>query len=191
MGIKTEIIEYDDPSLVAAKEMLKKNKDFVIHVNLSYSQLEKPDFVDMVAKLLKDLDFPGEHLCLEITERCRLLDLELLKNVAVNLEAMGILVALDDFGTGFSSIGILKEIPINITKIDRSFILKIEESEKDRELIRNFAGFIHGFNSKICVEGVETKGMIDNLRKINVDSFQGYYYGKPLPLDQLLTWKKK
>lgn len=145
----------------------------------------------MIARLLKNLDFPANHLCLEITERCRLLDLDLLKNVAVNLEVMGVLVALDDFGTGFSSIGILKDIPNNITKIDRSFVLRIEENEKDRELIRNIAGFIHGFDSKICVEGIETKGMINILRNYNIDSFQGYYYSKPLPLDELMNWKKK
>ena len=177
-------------ALIATKKMLAKNKNFVINVNLSYAQLERPDFVDMVARLLKEIDFPANHLCLEITERCRLLDIDLLKNVAVNLESMGVLVALDDFGTGFSSIGILKDIPINITKIDRSFVLKIEENENDRELIRNIAGFVHGFGSKICVEGIETKGMVNILREFNVDSFQGYYYAKPLPFDQLMKWKK-
>ena len=175
-------------AILAAKQILKKNPDFVINVNLSYTQLEKPDFVDMVLHILNDLEYPPEHLCLEVTERCRLLDLELLKNVVVSLRARGILIALDDFGTGFSSIGILKEIPINIIKIDRSFVRMIEESEIDRQIVRNIADLASIFSAKVCVEGIETAGMRDILNHYHVESFQGYYYAKPLVFEQFLAW---
>lgn len=176
-------------SILAAKQVLKQNPGFVINVNLSYTQLEKPDFVDMVLRILNDLGYPPEHLCFEVTERCRLLNLDLLKNVVVNLKARGILVALDDFGTGFSSIGILKEIPINIIKIDRSFVQMIEENEIDRKVVRNIADLASIFGSKVCVEGIETEGMRDILKRYHVESFQGYYYAKPLLLEQFLNWK--
>ena len=105
---------------------------------------------------------------------------------------MGVLVALDDFGTGFSSIGILKDIPINITKIDRSFVLKIEENENDRELIRNIAGFVHGFGSKICVEGIETKGMVNILREFNLHLiFRKLYLHLHNYLIALMIWAVK
>ena len=176
-------------SVLAAKQILQRDPGFVINVNLSYTQLEKPDFTDMVLKILNELDFPPDRLCLEVTERCRLLDLELLKNVVANLKSTGILVALDDFGTGFSSVGILKEITFNIIKIDRSFVKMIEESDIDRKLVQNVAALASIFSAKVCAEGIETDGIRDILKSFNVDSFQGFYYGKPLPLEQLLAWK--
>jgi EAL domain-containing protein (putative c-di-GMP-specific phosphodiesterase class I) len=176
-------------SILTAKHMLKLDPDFIINVNLSYTQLEKPDFVDMVLRILQELEFPPEHLCFEVTERCRLLDLELLKNVLVSLKSRGILVALDDFGTGFSSVGILKEIPVNIIKIDRSFVRKIEENEIDRKLVKNIADLAFIFSAKVCVEGIETMGMRDILQSYHVESFQGYYYAKPLPIEQFLKWR--
>ena len=176
-------------SILAAKQILNRHPDFIINVNLSYTQLEKPDFVDMLLHILNELAYPPEHLCLEVTERCRLLDLELLKNVVVSLKVRGILVALDDFGTGFSSIGILKEIPVNIIKIDRSFVKMIEENDLDRKLVRNIADLASIFSAKVCVEGIETEGMKNILKQYHVESFQGYYYGKPLGLEQFLKWR--
>ncbi|MBR6186268.1 MAG: EAL domain-containing protein [Clostridia bacterium] len=175
-------------SILGAKQLLSQHPGFIIHVNLSYTQLEKPDFVDMVLRILNELKFPPEHLCFEVTERCRLLDLQLLKSVLNNLKSKGILVALDDFGTGFSSVGILKEIPINIIKIDRSFVRLIEENDVDRQIVRTIADLASIFSAKVCVEGIETRGMRDILREYHVECFQGYYYGKPLLLDKILEW---
>ena len=172
-------------SIYAAKKILKKRPDFVININLSYTQLEKHDFVDMVFRTLNELSYPPEHLCFEITERCRLLDLQLLKNVTTNLKARGVLIALDDFGTGFSSVGIVKELPFDIIKIDRGFVKGIEENQVERDLIRYFSGLASLFGAKVCVEGIETSGMRDILQKFNVKSFQGYFYAKPLTFEQI------
>ena len=176
-------------SVFAAKQILRLHPDFIINVNLSYTQLEKPDFVDMVLRILNDLDFPPEHLCLEVTERCRLLDLDLLKSVLASLKSRGILIALDDFGTGFSSVSILKEIPFNIIKIDRSFVQAIEENEIDRKIVQNIADLASIFGAKVCVEGIETEGMRDILMTYHIGSFQGYYYAKPLLIEEFLIWR--
>ena len=175
-------------SVLAAKRILRLHPEFVVNVNLSYTQIEQPGFVDMVINILKELGYPPEHLCLEVTERCRLLDLELLNNVVVSLKSNGIRVALDDFGTGFSSVGILKEVPIDVIKIDRSFVRAIEENPLDRQLVRNIVSLASLFDAKTCVEGIETAGMRDILNHYNVGSFQGYYYARPLELEQLLQW---
>ncbi len=167
-------------AVLTAKEILKQNPQFVINVNLSYTQLEKPDFADMVLRLLDELEYPPEHLCLEVTERCRLLDLELLKNVTTNLRSRGVQVALDDFGTGFSAVGIIKEVPIDIIKIERSFVLRIEESKTAKKVVKSITSLASIFGAKVCVEGIETAGMRDILRHFHVESFQGYYYAKPL-----------
>ena len=175
-------------AILATKQILPRHPDFIVNVNLSYTQLEKPDFADRVLRILNELDFPPEHLCLEVTERCKLLDMELLKNVIASLKSRGILIAMDDFGTGFSSVGLLKEVPFDTIKIDRSFVTDIEENDVNRKLVRNVSDLATIFGSKVCVEGIETKGMRDILRGFRVKSFQGYYYAKPLPLDQILQW---
>lgn len=175
-------------AISVAKKIIKKNPDFVININLSYTQLEKSDFVDMVFRILEEMRYPPEHVCLEVTERCRLLDITLLKNVIASLKAKGILIALDDFGTGFSSVGIVRELPFDIIKIDREFVRKIEENNVDRELVKYISGLASLFGAKVCVEGIETEGMRDILQEFHVESFQGYYYAKPLMTEKLLDW---
>ena len=177
-------------AISAGKKLMKKNPDFIMNINLSYTQLEKLDFVDMVFRILDDMKYPPEHVCFEVTERCRLLDIELLKNVIAKLKSRGILIALDDFGTGFSSVSIVRDLPFDIIKIDRMFIKKIEEDDADKELVRYIAGLASLFGAKVCVEGIETEGMRDILQKFQVESFQGYYYAKPLTLDKALAWEK-
>ncbi|MBQ6121774.1 MAG: EAL domain-containing protein, partial [Clostridia bacterium] len=177
-------------SVLAAKRILVQNPGFVVNVNLSYTQIEKPDFVDMVLRILNELEYPPEHLCFEVTERCRLLDLELLKNVIINLKSRGVLVALDDFGTGFSSIGILKEIPFDIINIDRSFVRRIEENDIDRQVMQHFASLASIFGAKVCVEGIETEGMREIMQRYHVESLQGYYYAKPLRIEDFWQWEE-
>lgn len=178
-------------AISAAKKIIKKVPNFIININLSYTQLEKKDFVDMVFRILDEMKYPADHVCFEVTERCRMLDVKLLKNVTTSLKARGILVALDDFGTGFSSVGIVKELPFDIIKIDRGFVAKIEEDSVERELIKYFSGLASLFGAKVCVEGIESAGMRDILQNYNVGSFQGYYYAKPLMLDQFYEWEEE
>ena len=178
-------------SILAAKLIRQRVPEFVINVNLAYSQMEKPDFVDRVLHILNSLDYPPEHLCLEVTERCRLLDMTMLENVIVGLKSRGIRVALDDFGTGFSSIGIIRELPLDVIKIDRSFVKNIEKNDTDKQLVKNVVDLAAIFRSKVCVEGIETAGMRDILRDLHAQSFQGFYYAKPIPLEECLEWKKR
>lgn len=178
-------------AIVDAKPMIDRDPDFYISVNLAYSQIEKPDFVDSVINILNENDFDPKNLCLEITERCRFVDEELLKNVIVQLRGNGIKVALDDFGTGFSAVGLVKDMPFDTIKIDRSFVLNIEENERERKLIENFTNIASTFGAGVCVEGIENSNMRDILRDYSVKSFQGYFYSKPLYLEALREWSIK
>ncbi|MBO6162954.1 MAG: EAL domain-containing protein [Eubacterium sp.] len=178
-------------ALSAAKKIQARFPDFIMNVNLSYTQIEKPGFCDMVLDALVSSGYPAEHLCLEVTERCRLLDMDLLKNTLICLKARGVQIALDDFGTGFSSVGLIKNLPFDIIKIDRSFVRKIEEDDLERELMRHFSGLASTFGAKVCVEGIETEGMRDILQRFHVQSFQGYYYAKPLLMEDFLNWRSK
>ncbi len=178
-------------AVTAAKKIREKNREFVVNVNLSYSQLERSDFVDMVFRVLREADYPPENLCLEITERCRLLDMALLKNVIVNLRGRGVKIALDDFGTGFSSVGLVKNLSFDVIKIDRSFVRRIEEDETERKLLENFMNIGSIFSTTICVEGIETAKMRDIIREYNVRSMQGYFFAKPLPFEEFESWEHK
>ena len=173
-------------ALEDAKKILRKKPDFVVNVNLSYVQLEQEDFTDKVWNALKTTGFPADHLCFEITERCRLLDMDLLRNVIITLRAGGVRIALDDFGTGYSSIGLMKSLPFDTIKIDRSFVQKIEEDDKERKLVNNLADAASIFGAKVCVEGIETSGMRDILREYGIHSFQGYYYSKPIAKEDVI-----
>lgn len=174
-------------ALEDAKKILRKKPDFVVNVNLSYVQLEQADFTDKVWSILKITGFPADHLCFEITERCRLLDENLLKNIIITLRAGGVRIALDDFGTGYSSIGLLKNLPFDTIKIDRSFVQKIEEDDKERRLVNHLADAANIFEAKVCVEGIETPGMRDILREYGIHSFQGYYYSKPIEKEEVIA----
>jgi len=171
-------------ALLDAKPFLGIYPEFTINVNLSYTQLERPDFSDRVFRVLEETAYPPEHLCLEITERCRMLDLGLLKSVIVGLRGRGIKVALDDFGTGFSALGIIKDIPFDVIKIDRSFVQNVVKDQKEQALIEEFARIASICGAKICVEGIENEAIRDALRPYNIRSFQGYYYAKPLPIER-------
>ncbi|MBQ7562656.1 MAG: GGDEF domain-containing protein [Lachnospiraceae bacterium] len=176
-------------ALEDARKILPSVPGFMIHVNLSYAQLEKPDFIDMVLDVLQETEYPPEQLCLEITERCRLLDLELLHNVILGLKEHGVRFALDDFGTGFSSIGLVMQLPFDTIKIDRSFVARIEDDIKEQNLIKDFTDAAMTYGATVCVEGIETEGMCEVLRQYPVTAFQGYYFSRPLEFYSFLAWK--
>ncbi|MBQ7558382.1 MAG: EAL domain-containing protein, partial [Lachnospiraceae bacterium] len=170
-----------------AEKIRHQEPDFIIHVNLSSVQLEQPDFIDRVWNILRTTGFPPDHLCLEITERCRLLDMNMLLNIVVALRAGGVKVALDDFGTGYSSVGLLKNLPFDIIKIDRSFVQNIETDQMEEKLVAFFSDVGGMFGANVCVEGIETAGMRDIMRKYRIHSFQGYYYSRPVEAEEIMA----
>ena len=173
-------------ALVDAKKFLARYPGFIVNVNLSYTQLEKSDFVEDVLSILDEVNFPPQNLCLEITERCRLLDMGLLKDIFTRLRKHGIKVALDDFGTGFSSIGVLRELPVTTVKIDRSFVMNIEKNNSDQNTVRFISELADSFSSSVTAEGIETPEMREFLLRFKIKSLQGFYYSKPLPMDEFM-----
>ena len=174
-------------ALVDAKKFLARYPGFIVNVNLSYTQLEKSDFVEDVLAIIEDVNFPPQNLCLEITERCRLLDMGLLKDIFTRLRKHGIKVALDDFGTGFSSIGVLRELPVTTVKIDRSFVMNIEKNNSDQNTVRFISELADSFSSSVTAEGIETPEMREFLLRFKIKSLQGFYYSKPLPVDEFMN----
>lgn len=166
--------------------LLKSYPGLIVNINLSYAQLEKEGFVKEVLDLLNETGFPPQNLCLEITERCRLIDTGLLYNMITLFHDHDIKIALDDFGTGFSTLGILRDLPIDTIKIDRAFVKNIESSRIDQITVKSISDLAEAFEAEVCVEGVETKSMVEHLEKYKVSSLQGYYYSKPIPIEEFI-----
>ena len=168
------------------KLLLKNHPDLILNVNLSYTQLEMKSFTSDVLRLLDETGFPPRNLCLEITERCKILDKGLLKNIIRIFRSKDIKIALDDFCTGFSSVGLLRDMPIDIVKIDREYVSKLPTSKNDQQTVRFISTFAEVFDAEVCVEGVESADIRDPLMGYNISSLQGYYYSKPIPIDEVI-----
>lgn len=172
--------------------IVKVCPDFVINVNASYAQFLAGDFVSSLHEILKETGFPPQNLCIEVTERCRLLDLSLLKSIMVQLKTLGVRFALDDFGTGFSSLNILKALPFDTIKIDRDTVRNVVDDKKDMAAVHCITDLASVFGTDVCIEGIENRRMKELLQADQVTSFQGYYYSKPVPLPEFQEiWQRQ
>ena len=167
-------------AIADAKEILKMNPSFFINVNISYCQLERETFKDDVVAILNELDFPKRNLQLEITERCRNMNLNYLKEQLTYLRAEGIKVALDDFGTGSCTINLLCELPITSVKIDQSFILHILENTNNQIVVDSTVQCAKRLGLSVCMEGVETQEIKDFIGRYSANYHQGYFYSRPV-----------
>lgn len=156
--------------------------DFQLNVNIAYEQIKQDSFVDMVKSVLARTGFPPQNLCLEITERCRLMNMDRLAGILDELRGLGVRFAMDDFGTGYSSMDILQRLDCDVVKIDKVFVDEITtETCKNARLIGVMHQLANICGSKVCVEGVETSEQCEIIRGCGVDSIQGYYFSRPVP----------
>nr|MCR5746958.1 EAL domain-containing protein [Lachnospiraceae bacterium] len=163
-----------------AKKIIKYDPDFIVNINLAYPQLQRVDFKTDLKKIIDDEGFDAKNLKLELTERCKLLDVESLRNDMVYFKSSGMQTALDDFGTGYSALGLLISLPVDQIKIDKSFIDDIESDVPRQCLLEAITNCAARLNINCCVEGIETEDKKDYLRdNFKITSFQGYYYSKP------------
>ena len=172
-------------AMVDIKPLLKQHPEFLLHVNVAYEQLRQGSFVEMVKSCLAGTGYPPEHLCLEITERCRFISVNTLSAILEELRKIGVRFALDDFGTGYSSIKIFKQLKCDIVKIDKAFVDGVAEGSENAMLISVMNELAEIYGAKVCTEGVETKEQCEIIKKCGVDSLQGYYFSKPVPLEEL------
>ena len=165
---------------------LKENPDFFININVSAKQLERLEFKDVVLDILKKYNFPANHLCLEITERCRELPVKLLRKEIMYMQVEGIHFAMDDYGTGSSSASTVIQVPFNEIKIDMSFVTGITENKKQQAMVKQMIDFGNDAGLNTCVEGIDSEEVQDYIRKLNPTWMQGYLYSKPVAADDLI-----
>jgi diguanylate cyclase (GGDEF)-like protein len=159
--------------------------DMTVAVNLSAHQFSQQNVVHLVERILAATGLPARHLELELTESMLINDSEAMLAALRGIKNIGVTLALDDFGTGYSSLAYLKRFPIDVIKIDRSFISNITTDSNDASLTRTIVLMAKSLKMKTVAEGVETQGQLGLLDAIGCDAVQGYYFSKPVPADAL------
>lgn len=155
-------------------------KSVRIAVNVSARQFAESGFVESVATILSESGLSSDGLEIELTETVMMTDAEQMKGVLNGLRRLGITLALDDFGTGYSSLSYLKNFPVDVLKIDRSFINGLDTDDDDRLLVTAIIGIAHNLKMNVVAEGVETLEQLTYLRSQFCDEIQGFYFSQPL-----------
>jgi EAL domain-containing protein (putative c-di-GMP-specific phosphodiesterase class I) len=162
-----------------------------VSVNLSPRDLLDFELAEEVESLLAKHGIEPGLLELEITENTILTDPERVRAVLGRLRELGVTLAIDDFGTGFSSLGQLKRLPVDIVKIDKSFVLNMAHDENDDVIVRSTIELGHNLGLRVVAEGVETQETWDRLAALGCDTAQGFYLSRPLPKIVLDDWLRK
>jgi diguanylate cyclase (GGDEF)-like protein len=161
---------------------------FTTWVNVSGKQLTGGGLAELVRQVLKEAGLPGRLLGLEVTETAivgvgppsdrALADLK-------EVREMGVRIAIDDFGTGFSSLGQLRRYPVDLIKVDRSFIQGVEHDTKDAAITANLASLAHALGLQAIAEGVESDEQLASVRDLGCDLAQGFLFARPMPTDEM------
>jgi diguanylate cyclase (GGDEF)-like protein len=154
-------------------------------VNVSPYQLREPDFAGMVGAVLAETNTDPRHLTLELTESVFIQDSEGVLAVLNDLKCLGVMIALDDFGTGYSSLSYLKRFPVDVVKIDRTFISDVCTEPTSRLIVSAIVELAHSLQMSVVAEGVETVEQRNEVSELGCDAYQGYHFAQPMPLINL------
>lgn len=166
----------------------KFEKPVPIAVNLSGRHFRSFKIVEVLKDAVNTAGIDPKLLEIEITEAVLIADPEKAQKVVHAIKSIGFTISLDDFGTGYSSLNYLRTLPIDIIKLDRSFIANIDTSEQDRRLTRGITSLALGLNLTMVAEGVETEDQLQTLIDLGCHCFQGYYFSRPVPEAEFLAW---
>lgn len=158
--------------------------NYKVNVNLSVVQLLQNDIIKKIKKVLDETKINPRNLTLEVTESLAINDMEHMKRILSEIKSLGVKVALDDFGTGYSSLNHIREMPIDVIKIDRCFIEHLGEDDFSDAFVKMVNELANTIGVKVCVEGVETEKQLDIACDMNVCMIQGYYFGKPMKIEE-------
>lgn len=160
-------------------------RDVRVAINLSARQFGDPSLVKDVQQILEETKTKGESLELEITESIIMENIEDARVTLRRLKKLGVALSIDDFGTGYSSLSYLKLLPVDILKVDRSFVKEIPNDRRDMEIVSAVIAMSHKLRLTVVAEGVETAAQLAFLQENGCDLAQGYYFGRPQPVDRL------
>ncbi|MBR3598289.1 MAG: bifunctional diguanylate cyclase/phosphodiesterase [Lachnospiraceae bacterium] len=172
-------------AMTECKSMVEKHPELMVSVNMSAIHIQDDSFVEDVRNALEITGFSANNLELEITETSFIERMdEVIEKIKV-IRDMGICVALDDFGTGFASLSYLMNLPVNMLKIDKSFVDNVLVDDKSTSYVVAIITMGHQLGFEVIAEGVEEEKQVDVLRNRGCDLIQGYVWGKPMPFDDI------
>ncbi|MBY2476079.1 EAL domain-containing protein [Clostridioides difficile] len=159
----------------------KQGKNIVpVSVNLSRVELYQPDIVKFINSTIQKYNINSDLIELEITETVAMNELNILKNVLNELRKYGFSISMDDFGTGYSSISCLRDMPIDILKLDKSFLDGIENDERSRNIAKSIVSLAKSLDLIVTIEGVESKEQAELMKQFGCDLVQGFYFARPM-----------
>lgn len=181
---KIDLYIWEEAFKIMHKWQNENKKDISISVNISPKDFYFTDIYGTFTGLSQKYDVPPSKIHLEITETVVMTNLEYNLNILHSLQNEGFLIEIDDFGSGYSSLNTLKDIPLNVLKIDMLFLCKTANLEKANIILNTIIDLAHRLNIPTVTEGIETKEQLDMLIKMGGNIFQGYYFSKPICLEE-------
>lgn len=175
----------------ACEQLLVWNKsgppDFYVSVNLSVKQFGQPDLVERLTQTIKESGIDAANLKIEITESCLMKDPDETRRRMTEIKERnpGIRIAIDDFGAGYSSLSYLSELPVDTLKIDQSFVMNLYTSRHNPKIVNTILALAYSLHLDVIAEGVETEAQLHYLSTKECGLFQGYYFAKPMPANEI------
>ena len=170
-------------------ECFSEHEGFRVSINLSSKQFNRDSLVKFLFKKCDAFNVETQFIEFEITESSMLERLDEAINISKELQEIGFSVALDDFGTGYSSLSYIQNLPVNVIKLDYSFVKKLPGDTRSAYVVEHIVSLAHKLGLEVVAEGVEEKAQLEYLGSLNVDLMQGFYYYKPMPIEELLKLK--
>lgn len=188
-GLINELTDWViEESLMKLVAMRRQGIELNIAINISPVNLKQLGFADRVGHFLGKYLVSAEHLSFELTETEMMDDPAGALQVLERLDAMGVKLSIDDFGTGYSSLTYIKNMPVSEIKIDRTFVMGILDSASDSVIVDTTITMCHGLGYSVVAEGVESWAVCEKLQSMGCDVVQGYYFCRPIPFAELLSW---
>jgi len=162
--------------------------EICVMVNLSPRHFQRPDFMETVSDILEETGLPSQSLGIEITERTVMKDIELTIPSLTKLSKTGVRFCIDDFGVGYSSLNYLKKLPVQMLKIDKSFILGLSSDPDYKTITNAIINLAHSLKLKVVAEGVENEDQLAFLQILRCDEAQGFHFSRPVPADEFVRF---
>ncbi len=177
-----------DAACRQAADWRAQGLQIAVAVNVSTRQLTKGHLTPRVAELLTKYQLPGTALQVEVTESAFMSNLDVAISTLNGLRDLGVAIAVDDFGTGYSSLAMLSSLPIDLVKVDRSFVWNTDRHPKDTAVVKTVIALANALGLDVVAEGVETERQAQMLREAGCSVCQGYLFSHPMPPERLLEW---
>jgi EAL domain-containing protein (putative c-di-GMP-specific phosphodiesterase class I) len=168
-------------TLSAWRKNFPSAKNVTLAVNLSARQFSQPDLLEMTDSILRETGIPPENLRLEVTETAIMENLQMAIQKLRKIRRLGVKIAVDDFGIGYSSLSQLQALPVDVLKVDQSFVMRMEQDSESKAIVKMVIALAHTLGLDVVAEGVETEGQLNMLHAMNCNLVQGFLFSRPVP----------